>query len=436
MDMTNLIIRVAAASIMSGAALGLVDPTVAGEPDGARSNPGQNSESIAAVEHLRAYLATEVLQRPLLLDQAFAQTALTKSDADAARRLLVEDRRKLLRQQRREEFEKRSISSGELNMPFFFKKFGQKPSQGWSLYISMHGGGQARKRVNDSQWENQKRLYQLKEGIYVAPRAPTDTWNMWHQAHIDKMFGRLIEDFILFESVDPNRIYLMGYSAGGDGVYQLAPRMADRFAAAAMMAGHPNETSALGLRNLPFTIHMGGRDSGFRRNQVAAKWKDRLGELAAEDQGGYRHLVKIYPNKGHWMDREDAAAIPWMAGFERQIHPTRIVWVQDDVTHDRFYWLAVDQSQKRARMQITAEVNEQSILIEATDLETLTVRLHDGLLDLDRELSVSDGQRELYRGRAKRTIGTMYRTLLERFDPAVVYPAEVRVSLKPAPKPQ
>ena len=73
--------------------------------------------------------------------------------------------------------------------------------------------------------------------------------------------------------LDPNKVYLMGYSAGGDGVYQLAPRMADRFAAAAMMAGHPNETSPLGLRNLPFTIHMGENDTPYKRNKVAAEWK-------------------------------------------------------------------------------------------------------------------------------------------------------------------
>jgi poly(3-hydroxybutyrate) depolymerase len=50
----------------------------------------------------------------------------------------------------------------------------------------------------------------------------------------------------------------MGYSAGGDGVFQIAPRMADHWAAAAMMAGHPGDAAALNLRNLPFTIFMGG----------------------------------------------------------------------------------------------------------------------------------------------------------------------------------
>ena len=46
---------------------------------------------------------------------------------------------------------------------------------------------------------------------------------------------RLIENLVALQEVNPNRVYLMGYSAGGDGVYQVAPRMADTLAAAAMM---------------------------------------------------------------------------------------------------------------------------------------------------------------------------------------------------------
>ena len=84
--------------------------------------------------------------------------------------------------------------------------------------------------------------------------------------------------FVAFEDVNWNRVYLLGYSAGGDGVYQLAPRMADRWAAAAMMAGHPNETSPLGLRNVPFVLQVGGLDSGYNRNRVAMEWEKKLGK--------------------------------------------------------------------------------------------------------------------------------------------------------------
>ena len=118
------------------------------------------------------------------------------------------------------------------SLGYLEKVFGTAPEGKRSLWISMHGGGGAPSRVNDSQWKNQINLYKPKEGIYVAPRAPTDTWNLWHQSHIDVLFDRLIENYVATRGVDPNRIFLMGYSAGGDGVYQLAPRMADRWAAA------------------------------------------------------------------------------------------------------------------------------------------------------------------------------------------------------------
>ncbi len=88
------------------------------------------------------------------------------------------------------------------------------PSSGAALYISMHGGGGAPPNVNDQQWRNQIQLYQPEEGYYVAPRAPTNTWNLWHEAHIDDLFDRLILAFVVCKHVDPNRVYLMGYSAG------------------------------------------------------------------------------------------------------------------------------------------------------------------------------------------------------------------------------
>ena len=45
------------------------------------------------------------------------------------------------------------------------------------------------------------------------------------------------------------------------------------------------------------------------------------------------------------MNREDASAVPWMAKFRRDPAPKKVVWHQDDVTHDRFYWLAVEPGQ-------------------------------------------------------------------------------------------
>ena len=150
-----------------------------------------------------------------------------------------QDRVARLQPTRRAEMQSKVIELGGLKMPFDWLSFGGTnaiPPGGRSLFISMHGGGGAPKQVNDAQWTNQIRLgksYRPDEGIYVAPRAPNDAWDMWHQAHIDDFFARLIEDFVVLEHVNPNRVYVLGYSAGGDGVYQLAPRTPDRWAAVA-----------------------------------------------------------------------------------------------------------------------------------------------------------------------------------------------------------
>jgi pimeloyl-ACP methyl ester carboxylesterase len=236
----------------------------------------------------------------------------------------------------------------------------------------------------------------------------------------------------VFEGVDPNRVYLMGYSAGGDGVYQVAPRMADRFAAAAMMAGHPNETKPDGLRNLPFALHMGEKDGSYNRNGIAAQWKEKLAELEASDPGAYIHHVEIHEGKGHWMELEDATALPWMAKFTRNLRPERIVWLQDDVTHQRFYWLRNPNPVARERIVVERKGQEIRIL-EAPPGTQLQIRLDDSMCDLEREVVVRHGEVELFRGLVPRTSATISATMMERRDPRGIFCAEVRVTV---PEPQ
>ena len=383
--------------------------------------------AVSPLQQLKQYLTQPLEKREAIADQEFSKQPLSKTEARLASEMLWKDHVATIREQRKAEMEAGKIADGKLSMPFVYRTFGKKPKDGRSLYISMHGGGGAPPQVNDQQWENQKRLYTVPEGIYAVPRAPTNTWNLWHQGHIDGMFARMIENLIVFEDVNPDRVYLMGYSAGGDGVYQLAPRMADRFAAAAMMAGHPNETSPLGLRNIAFTLHMGGKDAAYKRNQIAEQWKQKLADLRKEDPEGYEHLVQIYPDKGHWMDRQDASAIPWMAKYKRNRYPKRIVWKQDDVKHTRFYWLSADANDISGRPLVTVERDGQEIDVEQSDLNRLTVRLCDEMLDLDEPVEITWKGEKLATESPTRTIGTLAKTLNERGEKTGMFSAEVEI---------
>ena len=364
-----------------------------------------------------------------LQSEPFAQKNLTADEAEKAAALLESQWREQMKQLHKEALENETFKRGRLQMKFKAITYGEKPSDGRSLYISMHGGGATHKRVNDQQWDNQIRLYKPQEGVYVAPRAPWDDWNMWFKPGMDEFFEMLIQAAVATMDVNPDKVYLMGYSAGGDGVWRMAPRMADRWAAASMMAGHPGEALQVSLRNTPFMIWMGENDSAYDRNKLAVKHGAIMDSLQQADTEGYIHETHIIKGKGHWMDRVDAAAVPWMAQYKRNPYPNKIVWRQEEVTRPAFYWLSVPEKECRHKAMVVAEIDKNVIEISESDYSRLTIYLNDDMVDLNKPVVVNYKGKKVFKGKLSRTIANMARTLDERGDLRYMFPAMVEVEL-------
>ena len=190
---------------------------------------------------------------------------------------------------------------------------GEKKEEGgpWPLYLTLHGGGGAAPEFNNTQWVYMADYYADTgiTGLYMACRGISDTWDLHFQEDTYALLDRLIEAMVLLYNADPDRVYLLGFSAGGDGVYQISPRLADRLAAVNMSSGHPNGVSLLNLANCPICLQAGVRDfySDTAMRSVRAAEFDKILSGYHEKYGfGYQHRVFIHVPAGHnYVDYED-----------------------------------------------------------------------------------------------------------------------------------
>ena len=357
-----------------------------------------------------------------------SDTPLSKAEADEAFAAIRKEWKAAMDKNVKADWDAKSITIGGQTMKFWHKTYGNVPEGGHSLYISLHGGGSAPASVNDGQWENQKVLYTPAEGVYVAPRAPYDDWDMWFKPLLDEFYAKLILMYQAEMNINPNKVYLMGYSAGGDGVWRMAPRMADSWAAASMMAGHPGDISMLNLRNTPFMIWCGALDSAYNRNEECRKKTVELDSLHNADPAGYIHENHIVEGKEHWMDRVDAAAVPWMAQFTRNPYPSKIVWQQEEVLRKTFYWIEAPSTELARRKTVRLETSGNTIEISECDYSSLILWLNDSIADLDSEITVLFKGKEVFKGKTVRTSANIKANLYSRNDPNYAFPAKIDIN--------
>ena len=190
----------------------------------------------------------------------------------------------------------------KMSLRFYEKVIGKPESNGYALFICLHGGGQTSPATNDKQWHDiiPFEANGFKNGtIAVAPRGINNAWNLHFIDESYPAFVRLIEDYIIFKNVDPNRVYLMGFSAGGDGTYQISERIPFMLAACSPQAGHPNGVTTVNLCNLPTYLAAGEKDGAFKRNQICVDYYRQIIGHNGKLCGNYIAKVEVVAGSGH-----------------------------------------------------------------------------------------------------------------------------------------
>ena len=329
------------------------------------------------------------------------------------------------------DFDAGRVRSAGYQSPYTVKAVGRRPAAGWPLFIAMHGGGGAPKEVNDSQWKHMQVYYrdhpEVGGYLYVALRAPNDTWNGFYDDYVYPLIDQLIRQFRLCGDIDPDKVFIMGYSHGGYGAYAIGPKMPDHFAAihASAAAATDGETTAKTLRSTPFTAMVGERDRMYGRYSRNLKFKEEIEQLRAGRTDIYPVTVTVVAGNGH-TGLPDRDKIRDLYPAVRNPVPNEVSWLMTDgVVRDHF-WLHVPHPGKQ--QEISARCEDNRFVISANEkVSGATVWMDARLVDFGKPVTV-----ELNAARIKRrfapSLERLCENLVRRADPGFAYTANFSFS--------
>ena len=357
--------------------------------DPSSPNPTSDELTQGLDEQIDLYFAADTSRNaPAFQFSSAAQKAYAAKPAAMRQRIWQRYLRSaFVRSRFKDDYDAKQVQFNEHLSPYTVKEVGKRPAKGWPLFIAMHGGGGAPARVNDSQWEIMQRYYKDQAGVmgykYLALRAPNNTWNGFYADYVYPLIENLVRQMIAFGDVDPNKVFIMGYSHGGYGAFAIGPKIPYRFAAVHSSAAAPTggETSGKTLRNTRFTFMVGETDTAYGRRQRCEAFAEQIEALKEDHPGEYPVEFLFKPGYGHGglPDRDMIAA---MYDYTRLNQPKNLTWEMTDSVVDQFDWLSVKDPAKGKMVEASIENNH--IKVTPTNLSAVTVWMDSRLIDPGR----------------------------------------------------
>jgi predicted peptidase len=315
--------------------------------------------------------------------------------------------------------------------PYTIKEVGERPENGWPLFIAMHGGGGTSQAVNDSQWKHMQIYYkdqaELKGYKYLALRAPNNSWNGFYDDYVYPLVENLVKQFIVFGDIDPNKVFIMGYSHGGYGAFAIGPKIPYRFAAVHASAAAPTDgqTSAKTLRNTRFTFMVGEKDTAYGRRKRCEKFAAQIDELKSANQGSYPVEFMFKKGFGHG-GLPDRDMISQMYDHDRNAIPKHLTWEMTDSVVNRFFWLKANQPAKG--QMIDAKIDGNKIVVESENCRSFSILVDGRTIDPSKPIElVVDGTTNSID--YKPTFKTLCHEIMETGDLNLSFDFEIQVNL-------
>jgi pimeloyl-ACP methyl ester carboxylesterase len=344
----------------------------------------------------------------------------------------------------------------EIDTPYGKATWIQKGKGGsrTGLVIGEHGGGEGAGSAGEAagNWPVPGHLCMYPQGI----RLVHDTWNT---VHGERFVLTLIEIAKAQHGIDPDRVYVMGFSMGGTGSWFLAGRHPDLLAAAipahgVLMAQPKSQLESKeqitafqhgfvpNVRNLPVYFYTGLADKNCMPGTFLYAW-DLVEQLRKDDPGGYAD-VKFQAREGlahAFPPGEPSAGIEWATKKRRVAFPEKLVWEhatepfplpddQDKVSRLEkrwFYWLHCDRPADTMLATAVRKGNEFDLEVSVAFPGDFTIWMNPTMIDPTQDVVVRVDGKEVWRGRPVPDFASVLESLDARLDRTLVFDRRVKV---------
>lgn len=360
----------------------------------------------------------------------------------------------------------------EGNMDIFYGSKGARPSDGYPLFLFLHGSGA------DANGEWTACLYHAETfadgpSAYFLPKSPQGgTGTRWFQPSKQEKWEQLLRQALTHDNINPRKIYIAGISEGAYGSQRLASFYADYLAGAGPIAGGEflSNCPPENLANIAFTLQTGELDTSYGRDLLTRKVGSLLDEYAAAHPGYYVHKVELQPGKGHGCDY--SLSTPWLVSYTRNATPKYFYWenfgmgdINDEPRRyrDTFYNLQIlepsdDRTDPTLRTAYEMNIagNNVSLTVNNVALTTtepvtpptgtinigveksftpatkgrVRIFLNDDLVDLSQPVTVNVNGAERFSGELKPAGETIVESCRLFYDPLRLFPAYVDVDIR------
>lgn len=177
--------------------------------------------------------------------------------------------------------------------------------------LSLHGSGERGSYLNHVKKHGVAKVVEQQPDfpfVVISPQCPRgEYWNI-------ERLSTLLDEVTASYPVDPDRVYLTGFSMGGYGTWHLAAAQPERFAAIAPICGGGNPAQSHKLKSLPVWAFHGAKD-----NVVPLSESEIMVSALKAHDGNVKFTV--YPEADHdsWTQTYNNPELyEWFSQYRRQ----------------------------------------------------------------------------------------------------------------------